>query len=103
MDSPNQALRVEEDFKLQKLWHARLGHPPSNTLCKIIPNIKFSDFKQCKTCNLGKQTKLPFVHSETCYNETFDLIHSDLCTALLESHYGFKYFVTFINHKSKYT
>ena len=103
LDSTNQALRVEEDRGHQKLWHARLGHPPSNILCKMIPNMKFSDFKQCRACNLGKQTKLPFVHSETCYNETFDLIHSDLWTSPLESHNGFKYFVTFIDHKSRYT
>ena len=41
--------------------------------------------------------------SSTLYANCFDLIHSDVWTAPCLSRDSFKYFVTFIDEKSKYT
>ena len=44
-----------------------------------------------------------FPISSTVYDKCFDLIHSDVWTAPCLSRDSFKYFVTFIDEKSKYT
>ncbi|KAL0745175.1 hypothetical protein Bca101_100791 [Brassica carinata] len=84
------------------LWHARLGHPHSRALNLMLPGVNFEN-KDCEACILGKHCKTVFQRSSTVYEKCFDLIHSDVWTAPCLSRENHKYFVTFIDEKSKYT
>ncbi|KAL0641877.1 hypothetical protein Bca4012_102975 [Brassica carinata] len=83
-------------------WHARLGHPHARAIELIIPNMSFNHLN-CEACILGKHCRTVFPTSETTYEHCFDLVHSDVWTAPCMSRDSHKYFVTFIDEKSKYT
>ena len=92
------------------LWHMRLGHPNINDLVKTLSacNISFgnktSGLSFCKACQLGKQHRLSFKHSETTTSKALEIIHSDLWgPAPIESNQGFRYYIAFINDKTSYT
>ncbi|KAG7588044.1 GAG-pre-integrase domain [Arabidopsis suecica] len=84
------------------MWHARLGHPHSRALKLMLPSISF-DHTSCEACILGKHCKSVFPKSSTIYEKCFDLVHSDVWTSPCVSRDNNKYFVTFIDEKSKYT
>ncbi|KAL1215287.1 Retrovirus-related Pol polyprotein from transposon RE1 [Cardamine amara subsp. amara] len=84
------------------LWHARLGHPHSRALNLIMPNVAFDNSK-CESCILGKHCRSVFQNSLSIYENCFDLVHSDVWTSPCLSRDNLKYFVTFIDEKSKYT
>lgn len=83
-------------------WHARLGHPHSRALKLIMPNVVFDNSK-CESCILGKHCRSVFQNSLSIYENCFDLVHSDVWTSPCLSRDNLKYFVTFIDEKSKYT
>ena len=83
-------------------WHARLGHPHARAIELIMPNMSFNHL-ECEACILGKHCRTVFPASETIYEHCFDLVHSDVWTSPCESRDSQKYFVTFIDEKSKYT
>ncbi|KAL0667809.1 hypothetical protein Bca4012_030513 [Brassica carinata] len=95
------ALSSFSDLPKDVLWHARLGHPHSRALNIMLPSISFKT--DCEACILGKHCKSVFSRSSTIYENCFDLIHSDVWTAPCISRENHKYFVTFIDEKSKYT
>ncbi|WZZ78411.1 hypothetical protein YC2023_098983 [Brassica napus] len=84
------------------LWHARLGHPHERALNLMLPGVVFENDK-CEACILGKHCKNVFPRTSTAYENCFDLIHTDVWTAPIFSRDNHKYFVTFIDEKSKYT
>ncbi|WZY94101.1 hypothetical protein YC2023_066430 [Brassica napus] len=84
------------------LWHARLGHPHVRALSIMLPGVMFKN-NDCEACILGKHCKTVFQRSSTLYANCFDLIHSDVWTAPCLSRDDYKYYVTFIDEKSKYT
>ncbi|WZZ70893.1 hypothetical protein YC2023_082263 [Brassica napus] len=84
------------------LWHSRLGHPHVRALSLMLPGVMFKN-NDCEACILGKHCKTVFKRSTTIYDKCFDLIHSDVWTAPCLSRDNYKYFVTFIDEKSKYT
>ncbi|WZY99333.1 hypothetical protein YC2023_071662 [Brassica napus] len=84
------------------LWHARVGHPHVKALNLMVPGVVFEN-KDCEACILGKHCRTVFQKSTTVYDNCFDLIHSDVWTAPCLSRDSYKYFVTFIDEKSKYT
>ncbi|KAL0641599.1 hypothetical protein Bca4012_102628 [Brassica carinata] len=84
------------------LWHARLGHPHVRALSLMLPGVMFKN-NECEACILGKHCKTVFKNSTTIYEKCFDLVHSDVWTAPCLSRDSYKYFVTFIDEKSKYT
>ncbi|KAG7572452.1 Ribonuclease H-like superfamily [Arabidopsis suecica] len=84
------------------IWHARLGHPHSRALGLLLPSISFKN-NECEACILGKHCKSVFPKSNTIYENCFDLVHSDVWTSPCLSRENQKYFVTFIDEKSKYT
>ncbi|CAN7087861.1 unnamed protein product [Brassica rapa subsp. narinosa] len=84
------------------LWHARLGHPHERALNLMLPGVVFENNK-CEACILGKHCKNVFPRTSTVYENCFDLIHTDVWTAPSFSRDNHKYFVTFIDEKSKYT
>ncbi|KAG7556886.1 Integrase catalytic core [Arabidopsis suecica] len=84
------------------LWHERLGHPHSRALNLLLPGFSY-DCSNCEACILGKHCKVVFPKSNTIYEKCFDLVHSDVWTSPCASRDNHKYFVTFIDEKSKYT
>ena len=84
------------------LWHARLGHPHYRALGLMLPNLSLKS-GSCEACILGKHQRSVFPNSKTIYENCFDLVHSDVWTAPCMSRENHKYFVTFIDEKSKYT
>ncbi|WZY72206.1 hypothetical protein YC2023_004446 [Brassica napus] len=84
------------------LWHARLGHPHNKALKLMLPGVSFEN-NDCEACILGKHCRTVFTKSTTVYEKCFDLIHSDVWTAPCLSRENHKYYVTFIDEKSKYT
>ncbi|XP_056845677.1 uncharacterized protein LOC130496951 [Raphanus sativus] len=83
-------------------WHARLGHPHARAIELILPKLSFNHL-ECEACILRKHCRTVFSRSETIYEHCFDLVHSDVWTAPCMSRDSQKYFVTFIDEKSKYT
>ena len=58
----------------------------------------------CTSCQLGKQTTLPFNNSEFISNSNFKLIHFDVWgPSPIASIKGSQYFVVFINDYSRYS
>ncbi|KAG7583636.1 Ribonuclease H-like superfamily [Arabidopsis suecica] len=84
------------------LWHNRLGHPHSRALNLLLPGFSY-DCAKCEACILGKHCKVVFPKSNTIYEKCFDLVHSDVWTSPCASRDNHKYFVTFVDEKSKYT
>ena len=86
-----------------ELWHRRLGHP-SNKILQILNLSSLNKVKTCDPCQFAKLHRLPFPEHLNKSNELFGLIHSDVWgNAPIESKEGFKYFVTFIDDKSRAT
>ncbi|KAL0802444.1 hypothetical protein Bca101_057620 [Brassica carinata] len=97
----SNAFHSVSEFPKDVIWHARLGHPHSHALNILLPNISFKS--ACEACILGKHCRTVFPKSRTIYDHCFGLIHSDVWTAPCTSREQHKYFVTFIDEKSKYT
>ena len=58
----------------------------------------------CTSCQLGKQSTLPFNNSESISNSIFELIHSDVWGPFLVTSIGRSwYFVVFIDDYSRYS
>lgn len=91
VDFSSKALvaRINKEATSQ-LWHLRMGHPLDNALHNL--NSEFSlDSSHCETCCYSKQ-------------QVFELVHFDVWdNAPVDSRDGFKYFVTFIDNKSRTT
>ncbi|KAL1220953.1 Retrovirus-related Pol polyprotein from transposon TNT 1-94 [Cardamine amara subsp. amara] len=88
---------------LSSFWHERLGHPHLKALQLALPNQKVQDHQKCESCILGKHCRNVFPESSTLYDKCFDLVHSDVWTAPCATRDQYKYFVSFIDEKSKYT
>ena len=100
LELSNAFVSVSE-FPKDVMWHARLGHPHSHALNILLPSINFKS--DCEACILGKHCRSVFPKSKTIYENCFDLIHTDVWTAPCASREQHKYFVSFIDEKSKYT
>ncbi|WZY86882.1 hypothetical protein YC2023_033266 [Brassica napus] len=98
----NCSFTTASSLNKNALWHARLGHPHGRALNLMLPGVLFEN-KDCEACILGKHCKTVFPNSTSVYDKCFDLIHSDVWTAPCISRDNHKYFVTFIDEKSKYT
>jgi len=88
----------------------RLGHPFDQVLKQLFPNVRV-DFNKCTFvdnscthCLYGKMHNLPFPKSQFTAFTPFELVHSDLWgPAPMNSIYGFKYDVLFIDHFTSFT
>ena len=64
------------------LWHARLGYTSSSGVKQLVSrgllgSVSTKNF-DCVSCQLGKQTALPFNTSKLISTDIFDLIYSDV-------------------------
>jgi hypothetical protein len=71
-----------------------------------VKNLKLKSFPKitfCPSCAYGKQIRSKFPTSKgQKENLMLDLVHSNVFKLMqIESHSGFKYFLTFIDDKSK--
>ncbi|KAJ9568078.1 hypothetical protein OSB04_004044 [Centaurea solstitialis] len=86
-------------------WHHRLGHPHFQVLqhlASIIPTITSSK-SNCNSCCINKSHKLPFHGSSLSSNSPLQLIFSDVWSSPITSFDGFKYYIIFVDHFTKYT
>jgi len=105
------AADVTRSNKLLTLWHNRMGHPHSSRLQHMLKScipatrgIHSSLPLTCSNCAGSKSHKLPFPSSSSSYDDLFDLVHSDVWgPSPTLSRMGYKYFVLFIDHVSRYT
>ncbi|CAN0870467.1 Retrovirus-related Pol polyprotein from transposon TNT 1-94 [Linum grandiflorum] len=98
--------------QLWYLWHNRLGHPHSSRLLDMFRNNslpvtnnmhKFS-VPECLSCIAAKTIALPFHSSTTEIHDSFALIHTDVWgPSPVTSRLGYRYFVLFIDHKTRFT
>ncbi|KAL1203338.1 Retrovirus-related Pol polyprotein from transposon TNT 1-94 [Cardamine amara subsp. amara] len=104
LDNKQPNVNTKDDrVALSSFWHERLGHPHIKALQLALPNQKVQDHQHCEACILGKHCRTVFPESSTLYDECFDLVHSDVWTAPCATRDQYKYFVSFIDEKSKYT
>jgi Integrase core domain/gag-polypeptide of LTR copia-type len=83
------------------LWHNRLGHPSDYVIKLLGINLNSDD---CDYCHYAKQHRLPFSDRLNKADKLFDLVHSDTWgNAPIDSKEGYKYFITFIDDKSRAT
>ncbi|GJW50280.1 ribonuclease H-like domain-containing protein [Tanacetum coccineum] len=76
-----------------------LRHLVSNN---FISCNKEKPFVLCHACQLGKHVRLLFVSSNTVVTSCFEIIHSDVWTSPIPSLSGFKYYVLFLDHYSRF-
>ena len=99
----------------EELWHQRYGHLNNNSLRvlqnnNLVDGMKFQpseteNKEACDGCMKGKQSRNSFPRDQaTRAKEILDLVHSDVCGPMqTKSLGGNRYFVTFIDDKSRYT
>jgi len=91
------------------LSHDHLGHLGAPILASLTKNkliecykINHFNLKFCHFFSLGKHGKLSFVDSHNTTYISFDILHSDVWTALVLSSLGHKYNVVFLYNYLNY-
>ena len=105
----------EKAFKVitkneQELWLRRLGHLGLSNM-KLLRDGMVTGIKSqeqcilcCESCLMGGQTKQPFnKKGGTRAKEILELVHSDVCGPMSEKSSGYRYFLTFIDDKTRKT
>lgn len=87
-------------------WHHKLGHP-SPPILKFLQSsfqlgISHSKSDFCNSCSINKSHKLPFQKSTISSTYPLEVIYSDLWTSPVLSHDGYRYYVIFVDHFTKY-
>ena len=93
-----------------ELWHNRFGHLNYKSLNYLSKagivrdvNVSSDNRMQCRTCMMCKIHVLPFPNeSDHLSRNLLELVHSDICGPFkTQSVGGAKYFITFIDDKSR--
>jgi histone deacetylase 1/2 len=90
------------------LWHRRLGHPTPHILNLLVSENKIvctsrRSLTQCQACPLGKSSRLSLRPTGHKTYAPLDLIFSDVWgPAPMFSSDGFRYFVIFVDARTKY-
>jgi histone deacetylase 1/2 len=88
------------------LWHQRLGHPGRDTFNRTVRQFEFQCTKtedhSCRSCKLGKHTRLPFQSSDSVSFVPFQLVHGDVWTSPVSSNNGFKFYLVLIDACTHY-
>eukprot|EP00112_Aurelia_sp_Birch-Aquarium-sp1_P025965 Seg893.2 transcript_id=Seg893.2/GoldUCD/mRNA.D3Y31 product="Retrovirus-related Pol polyprotein from transposon TNT 1-94" pseudo=true protein_id=Seg893.2/GoldUCD/D3Y31 len=101
------------DEKSLQLWHQRFGHLGVKNLKllhdqKLVDGLKLNDsedMKFCEGCAKGKQKRNSFPKGQaTRATVLLEIVQSDVCGPMQTTSLGGnRYFVTFIDDKSRYT
>ena len=89
-------------------WHQRLGHPAYHILKQIFSKNKLdfssslSKLFSCNDCLSNKSHKLSFSQSTIVSSQPLETIFSDVWTSPILSTNGFKYYVIFVDHFTRY-
>lgn len=87
-------------------WHHRLGHPSHNMFCHIVSknnlNVSSISTLDCTSCCMNKSHKLSFSTSSIVSNAPLQYIFTDVWTSPIYSYDGYKYYLIFVDHFSKY-
>ncbi|KAJ9541873.1 hypothetical protein OSB04_028379 [Centaurea solstitialis] len=87
-------------------WHHRLGHPSLAIFKSLVSTFKLDVPRafsfNCNSCQCNKSHKLPFSQSTLISHAPLDLVYTDLWTSPIYSIDGFKYYVIFVDHYTKY-
>ena len=95
----------------ERLWHRRYGHVGEQNLQRLAKNGMVEKFDYdskkrigfCESCVGGKIHHNPFKPSRKRTTEPLELVHSDVCGKMGEkSQGGAEYFLTFVDHHSRY-
>jgi GAG-pre-integrase domain len=98
---PSAMAAINPHSIFPNLWHSRLGHPSDHIMKLLCITLNSVD---CDSCHYAKQHRLSFSDRLDKAENLFDLIHSDTWgNAPVNSKKGFKYFITFIDDKSRTT
>jgi hypothetical protein len=103
--------QLESSNSSLNLWHHHLGHLHPNAITcmvdeELVTGMAISNREPhaqlCRPCLEGKQThEVINKTTSTCSELILGHIFSDMCRPLpIQSHRGYKYFVTFTNDKS---
>ena len=91
-----------------ELWHRRLAHvhykaiPIVSKVVTSLPKILVKHEGVCKGCAQGKNTKNPFLKSNSKEKGILDIIHSDICGPMqTTSLSGYSYYSSFIDDYSR--
>lgn len=108
-DNPKERLCAVNN--MNSVWHNRYGHLnfrslyelSNKTMVKGLDVNNVYDQTCCKTCMLSKIHVLSFPKESTTQStELLEIVHSDVCGPFREKSVGgAKYFVTFIDDKSR--
>lgn len=105
------AVSLNKDEENIVKWHERFGHLNCSDVRKLKDNnmvIGINDRlnkidRVCEVCEKSKIHQLPYKTSERREKEILGLVHSDICGPISTTSLGgAKYFVTFIDNKSRF-
>lgn len=88
-------------------WHSRLGHPSSSILNQVVsqfslPSSTKSNSFICSSCAINKSHKIPFSNSTVKSRGPLDIVFTDVWTSPVHSVDGYKYYVIFADHYTRY-
>ncbi|KAK1408451.1 hypothetical protein QVD17_40235 [Tagetes erecta] len=103
---PSSLLPQAFHLQLNKasFWHHRLGHPHFKVLQHLASTVSsISSFQNhCNSCCINKSHKLPFSVSSITSNAPLQILFSDVWSSPITSFDGFKYYIIFVDHFTKY-
>jgi hypothetical protein len=87
-------------------WHRHLGHPGIDTMSKLsnASSVICSGCTHdlCHVFQLGRLTRMPFVSSDSCAGNNFELINCDLQTSPIVSISRCKYYLVILGDHSHF-
>lgn len=90
-------------------WHSRLGHPNSQALRFMLSRFSLplssalsSSVLFCNSCSTNKSHKLTFSNSTLITFHPLEVLFYDVWTSPTMSVDGFKYYVLFVDHYTRY-
>lgn len=105
---PKPQLNAINKVSLQH-WHCHLGHPALPITQRIINNLGFSisnvinNKTLCTSCAINKSHQLPFSTNTLSSSDPLDLLYTKVWgPSPIPSSDGYRYYVTFIDHFTKY-
>jgi hypothetical protein len=88
------------------LWHQRLGHLGRDALDTVLHHADAATDSSittpCHACQIGKQSRLPFLDSSHVSYFPFQLVHCDLWTSPVSSLSGCKYYLLLLDDYSHF-